>query len=241
MYYLYRHIRLDKNEPFYIGIGTIQVIDSKYYYYSRAKDKSNRNIIWNRIVAKTKYKIDIIIESDDYGFIKQKEIEFVKLYGRIDLETGSLANLTDGGEGCLNISPESLIQRNQKLIGQKRTEEFKKKLSEDRKGKKNPCFGRIFSEEEKANVSKRMKGHKYNLGKIAIEEHKKKISDSRLGSKHWSSKKVINTETNEIFDTVTLAAKSLNINRGYLSNMLSNKNKNKTNLIYMNNEYDSKK
>lgn len=242
MYYLYRHIRLDKNEPFYIGIGTIQVIDNKYYYYSRAKDKGNRNIIWIRIVAKTKYKIDILLESEDYEFIKQKEIEFVKLYGRIDLKTGILANMTDGGEGCLNISPESLIKRNQKLTGQKRTEEFKKKLSEDRKGEKNPCFGRIFSEEEKVNVSKRMKGHKYNLGKIATEEHKKKILDSRLGSKHWRSRKVLNTKTNEIFDTVTLAAKSININRGYLSDMLLNKCKNKTDMTYtINNEYDSKK
>lgn len=72
MYYLYRHIRLDKNEPFYIGIGTIQIIENKYHYYSRSKEKSNRNIIWNRIVAKTKYKIDILLESEDYDFIKQK-------------------------------------------------------------------------------------------------------------------------------------------------------------------------
>lgn len=242
MYYLYRHIRLDKNEPFYIGIGTIQIIENKYHYYSRSKEKSNRNIIWNRIVAKTKYKIDILLESEDYDFIKQKEIEFIKLYGRIDLKTGILANMTDGGEGCLNISPESLLRRNQKLTGQKRSEEFKKKLSEDRKGEKNPCFGRIFSKKEKEEISKRMKGHTFNLGKKASETHKKNISESRLGSKHWRSKKVLNIKTNEIFDTVTLAAKSININRGYLSNMLVNKCKNKTDMTYtMNNEYDSKK
>lgn len=235
MYYLYRHIRLDKNEPFYIGIGTIQIIGDKYSYYSRSKEKSNRNIIWNRIVAKTKYRIDIILESKDYNFIKQKEIEFIKLYGRIDLKTGILANLTDGGEGCLNISSESLLRRNQKLTGKKRSEEFKKKLSEDRRGEKNPCFGRIFSEEEKINVSKRMKGHTFNLGKKATEEHKKNISKSRLGSKHWRSRKVLNTKTNEIFDTVTLAAKSININRGYLSNMLLSKNKNKTDMVYIKN------
>ena len=34
---LYRHIRLDKNEPFYIGIGNIK----------RAYNKSERNDIWN--------------------------------------------------------------------------------------------------------------------------------------------------------------------------------------------------
>lgn len=39
-YYLYRHIRLDKNEPFYIGIGT----KNKHKYpYFRAKSKAERN------------------------------------------------------------------------------------------------------------------------------------------------------------------------------------------------------
>ena len=33
----------------------------------------------------------------------KKEIEFIKLYGRINLKTGVLANLTDGGEGSQNI------------------------------------------------------------------------------------------------------------------------------------------
>lgn len=240
MYYLYRHIRLDKKEPFYIGIGTIQVIDNKYHY-SRAKDKSNRNIFWERIVNKTKYKVDILLESNNYDFIKQKEIEFIKIYGRRDLNLGTLCNLTDGGEGCSNISLESLLIRNQKLRGKKRSEEFKKKLSEDRKGINNPCYGRKFSDEEKRKVSARMKGHTYHLGKKATDIHKKRISESRLGSKHWRSKKVLNTSTQEIFDTVTLAAKSININRGYLSNMLLNKNKNKTNMVYINNEYDSKK
>ena len=41
IYYLYEHIRLDKNEIFYIGIGTKNQ-DTKYYYnvYKRAHTKS---------------------------------------------------------------------------------------------------------------------------------------------------------------------------------------------------------
>jgi hypothetical protein len=41
------------------------------------------------------------MESDDYEFIKQKEIEFIALYGRKNLGKGSLVNLTDGGEGTI--------------------------------------------------------------------------------------------------------------------------------------------
>ena len=47
-YYLYRHIRLDKNEPFYIGIGT--KVNKKSFLkvtseYVRAYSKTRRNKI----------------------------------------------------------------------------------------------------------------------------------------------------------------------------------------------------
>lgn len=98
-YYLYRHIRLDKNEPFYIGIGTKNKQDFKYGHYHRANQVKGRGEIWNKIVAKTNYEVEILLESNDYKFIKQKEIEFISLYGRKDLRTGILANLTKGGDG----------------------------------------------------------------------------------------------------------------------------------------------
>ncbi len=103
-YYLYQHIRLDKNQVFYIGVGTIQTIRNKYRYYSRSKEKYGRNSIWKRIVSKTDYKIEILIESDNYDYVLEKEKEYIKLYGRIDLKTGTLANMTGGGyEGRLTI------------------------------------------------------------------------------------------------------------------------------------------
>lgn len=102
-YFLYRHIRLDKNEPFYVGIGTkrTDIKNPKNWkkLYRRAFCKKLRGIIWKRIIAKTNYEVEILLESDDYEFIKQKEIEFIKLYGRKDLKTGTLANQADGGEG----------------------------------------------------------------------------------------------------------------------------------------------
>ena len=47
MAYLYRHIRLDKNEPFYIGIGSDE-------QYGRANSKHNRNKLWNGVIKKIK-------------------------------------------------------------------------------------------------------------------------------------------------------------------------------------------
>ncbi len=110
-YYIYRHIRLDTGVPFYIGIGTKDLkFNSKYeIIYKRAFNKPSRNKIWWDIVNKTDYDIEILMESEDYNFLLRKETEFVKLYGRINLGTGILSNLTDGGDspGNVIISEES--------------------------------------------------------------------------------------------------------------------------------------
>jgi len=111
-YYLYRHIRLDKNEPFYIGIGTkYKKFHTHKREYARAFQKRDRNQFWKFIVNKTKYKIDIIFETNDYEIIKLKEIEFIKIYGRKNTNTGSLVNLTDGGEGNVGMIPSELARQ----------------------------------------------------------------------------------------------------------------------------------
>lgn len=94
MAYLYRHIRLDKNEPFYIGIGN----DNKY---DRANAIYGRNKIWKHITSKTKYDVEIILDNMSWEEACNKEKEFIKLYGRIDLKIGILSNMTDGGNGTV--------------------------------------------------------------------------------------------------------------------------------------------
>lgn len=113
-FYLYRHIRLDKQEPFYIGIGKMRskysnTLESKY---ERAYS-TKRSLFWKKITNKAKYKVEILLESDNEDFIKNKEIEFIKLYGRKDLKLGTLCNLTDGGEGCFNRI--NSLERNKKI------------------------------------------------------------------------------------------------------------------------------
>jgi hypothetical protein len=94
-YYCYRHIRADKNEPFYIGIGLKRInrnIKSVSTEYERAFSKCSRNNIWKSVVNKTDYNVEIIFESDSEEDIKNKETEFIKLYGLIYNKTGCLAN-----------------------------------------------------------------------------------------------------------------------------------------------------
>lgn len=111
-HYLYRHIRLDTGQVFYVGIGT-KNSNSKNnkFAYARAHKKCDRSLFWKRITNKTDYEVEIMLESDDYDFIKQKELEFISLYGRMDLNRGSLCNLTDGGDGILGArKPEDSIK-----------------------------------------------------------------------------------------------------------------------------------
>lgn len=132
MGYVYRHIRLDKNEPFYIGIGS----DSTY---KRANDKKGRNIFWQRIVNKTDYEIEILFDDLSWEDACIKEQEFINLYGRIDKKTGTLCNLTDGGDGCLNriLSKESKYKIGKSNKGKKHNKEFREMCSILQKNRMN--------------------------------------------------------------------------------------------------------
>lgn len=53
---VYRHIRLDKKQVFYVGIASLQ--DGFYY---RAFDKTKRTKFWKRIASKG-YEVEIILQ-----------------------------------------------------------------------------------------------------------------------------------------------------------------------------------
>jgi len=148
MAYVYRHIRLDKNEPFYIGIGSDIA-------YKRAREKSRRSNLWNKIIAKSDYDVEILIDDITFDGAKLKEIEFIKLYGRIDLGNGTLANLTDGGDGAINriFTPEHRKKLSLSQLGKEKSEETKYKLRKYRIGIPN-------SPETRSKISKANKGRK---------------------------------------------------------------------------------
>lgn len=129
MAYVYRHIRLDKNEPFYIGISN--------FNQNRHNDKRKRNIIWNRITAKTEYKIEILFDDITWEEACEKEKEFILLYGRIDTETGCLANMTEGGEGTNGRKYIPTLEHRKNLskasLGKKMSDSAKEKMSKNNK------------------------------------------------------------------------------------------------------------
>lgn len=129
-YYLYRHIRLDKNQPFYIGVAIKKVGKNPY---ARSQDKKDRTDLWKNIAAKTDYRIEILLETDDEKFLYKKEIEFIKLYGRIVKRNGTLANISVGGQIISEFSDEVRKNISKRLTGHKVSEITKAKIREARK------------------------------------------------------------------------------------------------------------
>lgn len=75
-----------------------------------------RNKIWQNVVSKTGYRVEIVIESDNLEFIFNKEIFFISLYGRKDINTGILANRTNGGEGGTGVVYSEKWRKNKSEI-----------------------------------------------------------------------------------------------------------------------------
>lgn len=108
IHYIYQHIRLDTNEVFYIGKGVQKKCNYKYY---RAFDKKRRNNIWNNIVNKTEYRVEIFFTNLSETECFKLEIELINKYGKIFNNSGTLANYTDGGEGQLRFHKNSKKQK----------------------------------------------------------------------------------------------------------------------------------
>lgn len=126
MAYVYKHIRKDNNEVFYVGIGTLK-------NYKRVNSLLNRNTHWLNIVNKVGYYSEII--EDDINWEKACELEkyWISYYGRVDLKTGTLVNLTNGGEGTFGMKHSINTRKKQSLakIGNK-NHFFSKKREEHR-------------------------------------------------------------------------------------------------------------
>jgi hypothetical protein len=213
-----------------VGIGTKRKKDFYSFNaeYARAYTTSRRSKIWFKIISKSKYEVEILLESDDHNFIKEKEKEFIKLYGRIDLGTGTLCNLTDGGEGSLGRiqSEEEKLKRANKLRGRKRSPEFVEYIRKINTGKKR-------SEEFKINISIRQIGRKHSektKRRMSLASPRKKLTDEhKLKLIQASMKKIyqfsLDNEFIKSFDSGTEASSILGILRTSITNCLSKRTK----------------
>lgn len=165
---VYLHKTMDTNEVFYIGIGKSE---------KRAYDKHRRSNIWKSYVKKHSVIVEIThnnISWEDACLIEIYLIAFWRENSKI-----KLCNLTDGGEGVLNIklSDEIIAYRNKK-IKESWNQERRQKYSEMFSSINNPYYGKKHTHEVRIKMSMNN-----NPRKSITQEHKEKISISNKGKK----------------------------------------------------------
>ena len=143
-FYTYAFLREDRT-PYYIGKGTgKRIYSTNRKGLKPPKDKSRIIYLKQNLTEREAFK---------------HEIYMIAVFGRKDLGTGILYNMTNGGEGTSGWVP---------------SEETKMNIGEAKKGNTN-CLGRILSKETKIKMSDANKGH------IVSEETRKKISEASKG------------------------------------------------------------
>lgn len=148
-YYVYEYLRED-GTPYYIGKGR----------KNRAFTQQGHTV-----PLPPKDRIKFVAEQLTDNRARELEIELIAKYGRKDLGTGILRNMTDGGEGS---------------SGRVATKEMKQKLSEINLGKRQ-------SEETKQKRAESLRGQK------RTEEQKQRQRESAL--KRWRDKDPIAEES----------------------------------------------
>ena len=87
---VYIHKGKDNGEIFYVGISK----DKR-----RAVSDYKRSKFWHDYVGKHSFEAEIVLEDITWDEACEKEIELIKFYGRRDIKTGCLVNMTSGGVG----------------------------------------------------------------------------------------------------------------------------------------------
>lgn len=194
IYYVYRHVRPDKNEPFYIGIGG----------GNRSNRPYNRNRHWLNVyrLNNREIEVDILVDELTWKEACDLEIWWIAFYGRKDKGKGPLVNLTDGGDGTVgfiqsedhkrkisNANKGNLSNTGKLTITNGKEEKFIDKLEEVPEGWwKGRAKKHSWSICSRQLVSKQRKGKSLNLSK----EERLARSERAKGNKSASGKKWIN-------------------------------------------------
>jgi hypothetical protein len=199
-FYVYMYLRTyDSNiakagTPYYIGKGQ----------RSRATDVQGHSVRMPADKSKIIYVETDMLEEDAL----QLEVKLIAQYGRIDLGTGILRNMTDGGDGVTGYWTE---ERKKELSQNTRDDwntpaglEKKQRLAERNTRLKK---GTKWSDESKDRLSQALKD------KPKSEQHRKNISESHL--KYWSENKNKRVKKicikGTIYDSAIEASKVYNI------------------------------
>lgn len=146
-FYVYEFIRLDTNEPFYVGKGCGNRVNDIH----RGRNKWFKNIV-NKHEVVSRIIIDNLTEKEAY----EAEVWFIYEYKHI--LNYELVNMDDGGQGAIGGKDNPMYGLKGELnpnYGIKASEERKQKISER-------LTGRTFSEEHINKIKAHAKTRDYN-------------------------------------------------------------------------------
>ena len=229
--YVYEHIRLDKNEVFYVGIGNKS-------NFKRAFQEPNRSTFWKNIVSKSNgFKVNILFKNLSWDEACLKEIKLIALYGRKDLGLGTLVNLTNGGDGKVGIkcTQETRDKISKANKGKNRSIEAKNKISLSQIGKRVGALNHFYGKPSPFKDKHHTEETKEKLRILAKQRTvSKEVIEKMIEGRKKLCYKILNTETGVIYEGIKFAAKSINMKYATLSCQLRGVYKNKTNLKIIN-------
>jgi len=198
--YIYVHKKITDGTVFYVGKG-------RNHRWSVISTRSKH---WKNTATKHGVYCEIVANSltDNEAFILEKKL--ILLYGRQDLNTGTLTNLTEGGDG---------------VVGYVFTDEHRRKISE-------------ISKKQYHSPERRLKCSISNTGRVHTAEARLNMSLSKLGVPltplQWEArrrtallqkKKVLCVETNIIYDSLIEAAEDVQGDHSCISKVCQHKRK----------------
>jgi hypothetical protein len=169
--------------PFYVGKGKRK----------RAWVTKNRSPAFNEIHSMGGCSVEIADLFMHESQAHAHEMELIELYGRRDNGTGTLVNLTDGGEGSIGWVPsdETRAKIAKAAIGRMPSKEHRAKISEANRGRKlspehiakvaEANRGKTLSDAAKAKIGAANRGNKYALAAVRSLETRAKLSEAKRG------------------------------------------------------------
>ncbi len=188
IYYVYQLRRSDQDLPFYIGKGKNNRIKDHFSGH-HGNNKLKRHIFQKADMDKVDILAEKIFEnmSEENAYAKEKEM--IKFFGRRDLGTGTLSNMTDGGEGGSYIrTMNTRIKLSQSKKGVPATEKTKASLKRAKKEKPQSAESRLLHSQRMTGSGNPMygtKGSRYNKTNTKSHKDKNMISFWNKNSKIW--------------------------------------------------------
>lgn len=218
------------NQPFYVGEGCKNRINSHFTTKNLTKDTLKNRII--KKIQKENIEVIRVVLYKDLSKEEALKIEgnFIKIFGRICNKSGILSNILDYGN-LKNYSTEfKKGKTNEELYGKEKAISINQNNSKMLKEKYNngeitPYWkDKKFSENTKIKISNSLKNNKRRLGKKHSESDKINISIGISKSKGKPLKTIDLNNNILYFYSITKAAEFYKISPQMLDEAFKNKN-----------------